>query len=31
MYFFSFEIIAWGASASGNMSSDFLHHLWFLR
>jgi hypothetical protein len=31
MYFFPFEIIAWGASASGNMSLYFLYHLWFLR
>jgi hypothetical protein len=30
MYFFSIEMIAWRVSASGNMSSDFLYHLWFL-
>jgi hypothetical protein len=26
MYFFPFEMIAWGASASGNMSLYFLYH-----
>jgi hypothetical protein len=31
MYFFPFEMIAWGASASGNMSLYFLYHWWFLR